>query len=164
MTCSLDGTPFTVTDTPSGQHTGEPRAPCTSAKRFSVTIVLSPFLNTTSPRVASGLDFYMGDARGRFEGDTLVVETRNIRPEAAYRNASENLVITERFTPIDASTLSWEVRFEDPDTWAATWSIEMPLKKETDAAPFEYACHEGNLGLRNILSAARATDAERAKE
>ena len=117
-----------------------------------------------SPRIASNLDFYMGDARGRFEGNTLVVETRNIRPESAYRNASQNLVITERFTPLDENTLSWEVRFEDPDTWTAPWSIEMPLKKEADAAPFEYACHEGNLGLRNILSAARATDAERASE
>jgi len=114
-----------------------------------------------APRIASNLDFYMGDARGRWEGDTLVVETKNIRPQAAYRNASENLVITERFTPIDASTLSWEVRFEDPATWAAPWAIEMPLKRSADAAPFEYACHEGNLGLRNILSAARATDHER---
>src|SRR5688572_12641213 len=115
-----------------------------------------------SPRIASSLDFYMGDARGRWEGDTLVVETRNIRPEAAYRNASENLVVTERFTPIDENTLSWEVRFEDPETWTAPWTIEMPLKREAEAAPFEYACHEGNLGLRNILSAARATDDERA--
>jgi len=114
-----------------------------------------------SPRVASNLDFYMGDARGRFEGDTLVVETRNFRPESAYRSASDSLVITERFTPTDENTLSWEVRFEDPSTWAAPWAIEMPLKRETDAAPFEYACHEGNLGLHNILSAARATDAER---
>jgi hypothetical protein len=114
-----------------------------------------------APRLPSNLDFYMGDARGRFEGDTLVVETRNIRPEAAYRNASENLVITERFSPIDENTLSWEVRFEDPATWTAPWAFEMPLKRSADAAPFEYACHEGNLGLRNILSAARATDAER---
>jgi hypothetical protein len=117
-----------------------------------------------SPRIASNLDLYMGDARGRFEGDTLVVETRNIRREAAYRNASENLVVTERFTPVDENTLSWEVRFEDPETWTAPWAIEMPLKRDADAAPFEYACHEGNLGLRNILSAARATDDERDKK
>jgi hypothetical protein len=117
-----------------------------------------------APRVASSLDFYMGDARGRWEGDTLVVETRNIRPEATYRNASENLVITERFTLIDASTLSWEVRFEDPETWTAPWAFEMPLKRAADAAPFEYACHEGNLGLANILSAARATDDEREQQ
>jgi hypothetical protein len=114
-----------------------------------------------SPRIASDLDYYMGDARGRWDGDTLVVETRNIRPEAAYRNASENLVVTERFTPLDANTLSWEVRFEDPDTWTAPWAFEMPLKRDAEAAPFEYACHEGNLGLANILSAARATDSER---
>ncbi len=114
-----------------------------------------------APRVAPDLDFYMGDARGRWEGDTLVVETRNIHPQAAYRNASENLVITERFSPIDENTLSWEVRFEDPATWTAPWAFEMPLKRSADAAPFEYACHEGNLGLRNILSAARATDHER---
>jgi hypothetical protein len=114
-----------------------------------------------APRIASDLDFYMGDARGRWEGDTLVVETKNIRPQAAYRNASENLVITERFTPTDENTLSWEVRFEDPATWTEPWAFEMPLKRSADAAPFEYACHEGNLGLRNILSAARATDRER---
>jgi hypothetical protein len=114
-----------------------------------------------SPRVASDLDYYMGDARGRWDGDTLVVETRNIRPEAAYRNASESLVVTERFTPVDANTLSWEVRFEDPATWTAPWAFEMPLKRDAEAAPFEYACHEGNLGLANILSAARATDGER---
>ena len=111
-----------------------------------------------SPHLASNLDFFMGDARGRWEGDTLVVETTNIRPEAAYRNASENLKITERFTPIDASTLSWQVRFEDPATWTAPWSFEMPLKRSAEAAPFEYACHEGNLGLANILSAARAAE------
>jgi hypothetical protein len=114
-----------------------------------------------SPRLPSNLDFLMGDARGRFEGDTLVVETTNIRPEAAYRNASENLKIVERFTPVDENTLSWQVRFEDPATWTAPWAFEMPLKRSADAAPFEYACHEGNLGLRNILSAARATDHER---
>jgi hypothetical protein len=117
-----------------------------------------------APRLPSDMGFYMGDARGRFEGDTLVVETTNIRPEAAYRSASANLKITERFTPIDENTLSWEVRFEDPATWTGPWSIEMPLKKSADAAPFEYACHEGNLGLRNILSAARATDRERARD
>ena len=117
-----------------------------------------------SPRLASNLDYYMGDARGRWEGDTLVVETRNIRPEATYRNASEDLVITERFTPVDENTLSWEVRFEDPATWTAPWAFEMPLKRDAEAQPFEYACHEGNLGLANILSAARATDDEREEQ
>jgi hypothetical protein len=107
---------------------------------------------------------WLGVSRGHFEGDTLVVETRNIRAQATYRNASENLVITERFAPIDENTLSWEVRFEDPDTWAAPWAFEMPLKRDAEAQPFEYGCHEGNLGLANILSAARATDGEREQQ
>jgi hypothetical protein len=111
-----------------------------------------------SPHVASQLDFWMGDARGHWEGETLVVETTNIREAAAYRGASKDLKIIERFTPIANDELSWEVGFEDPATWTAPWAIEMPLKRSAEAAPFEYACHEGNLGLRNILSAARATD------
>jgi hypothetical protein len=111
-----------------------------------------------SPHVPSSLSFWMGDARGRWEGDTLVVETTNIREASAYRNASANLKIVERFEPIDEDTLSWEVRFEDPATWTSPWAFEMPLKRSADAAPFEYACHEGNHGLRNILSAARAAE------
>jgi hypothetical protein len=117
-----------------------------------------------SPHLAPEIDFWMGDARGSWEGDTLVVETTNIREAAAYRGASENLKIVERFTPIDEDTLSWEVRFEDPATWAAPWAFEMPLERSADAAPFEYACHEGNLGLRNILSAARAAERDPGSE
>jgi hypothetical protein len=109
-------------------------------------------------RVAPEIRFYMGDARGRWEGDTLVVETTNIREQAAYGNASGDLKIVERFTPIDENTLSWEVRFEDPATWVAPWALEMPLKRSAEATPFEYACHEGNRGLENILSSARAAE------
>ena len=109
-----------------------------------------------SEHIAPAITNYMGDARGHWEGDTLVVETTNIKEASAYRNASENLKITERFVPVDADTLSWTVRFEDSSTWDSPWAIEMPLKRRADAAPFEYACHEGNHGLANILSAARA--------
>jgi hypothetical protein len=111
---------------------------------------------------SDALRSFMGDARGHWEGDTLVVETTNFRASAAYRGASGALKVTERFTPIDADTLRWEVRLEDADTWAAPWAFAMPLKRDASAAVFEYACHEGNLGLRNILSAARA--AERAAD
>jgi hypothetical protein len=111
-----------------------------------------------SSHVGKTIGEYMGDARGHWEGDTLVVETTNIREASAYRNASKDLKITERFKPIDADTLSWTVRFEDPQTWTGPWAIEMPLKRKADAAPFEYACHEGNRGLQDILSAARAAD------
>jgi hypothetical protein len=116
-----------------------------------------------SSHVGKAIGEYMGDARGHWDGDTLVVETTNIRDASAYRNASENLKITERFKPVDADTISWTVRFEDPATWTGPWAIEMPLKRKADAAPFEYACHEGNRGLEDILSAARATDRKAAE-
>jgi len=106
----------------------------------------------------TSLRTYMGHARGRWEGQTLVVETTNIHPLTAYRNASEKLTITERFTPIDAKTLRWEIRFDDPDTWERSWAYAMPLKRDSEHAPYEYACHEGNRGLANILSAARAEE------
>ena len=112
------------------------------------------------PHVAPEVRSYMGDARGHWDGDTLVVETTNLRDGAAYRNASANLKITERFTPVDADTLRWEVRFDDPATWTTPWAFSMPLKRNAESAPFEYACHEGNRGLHNILSAARAAERE----
>jgi hypothetical protein len=111
-----------------------------------------------SPHAAPSHRFYMGDARGHFEGDTLVVETTNFRSGATYRNASSELKIIERFTPVDENTLRWEIRFEDPSTWGAPWAFAMPLKRDASSPMFEYACHEGNLGLANILSAARAAD------
>jgi hypothetical protein len=108
------------------------------------------------PRLSGDFTFYMGDARGYWDGDALVVETTNIRPAAAYRNASGELKITERFTPIGADTLRWEVRFEDSATWQAPWAFAMPLKRDSSSPVFEYACHEGNRGLENFLRAARA--------
>jgi hypothetical protein len=117
------------------------------------------------PRLSSAIRGYMGDARGHWEGDTLVVETTNFRAGGTidgytetYRGVSENLKITERFTPVNADTLRWEVRTEDPSTWVSPWTITMPLKRDAKQAVFEYACHEGNLGLGGILRAARAVE------
>jgi hypothetical protein len=101
---------------------------------------------------------YMGDARGRWEGNTLVVETTNFHPLIAFRGASEKLKVTERFTPLNANTIRWEIRFDDPNTWEQSWAYAMPLKRDAEHAPYEYACHEGNRGLANILSAARAEE------
>jgi hypothetical protein len=110
------------------------------------------------PPLTNGLRFHMGDARGRWEGDTLVVETTNIREDTAYRSASAELKIVERFTPMDSDTLRWEIRFEDPATWEQPWAFAMPLKRDSSLPLFEYACHEGNRGLENILRAARAEE------
>ena len=104
---------------------------------------------------------YTGDARGHWEGDTLVVETTNFMDANAYRGASGKLKMTERFTLVGPNTIKWEARFEDPSTWEKPWAFTMPLKRDTeDGGLFEYACHEGNRGLHNILSAARAEEAQ----
>jgi hypothetical protein len=113
---------------------------------------------------APAIRTYMGEARGRWDGDTLVVETRNIKDQIAYRNANgETLRLIERFTPKGPNTLEWSVTVDDPSTWTRQWTFAMNLtKKDGSQRPFEYACHEGNYGLANILSAARAE--ERAAE
>jgi hypothetical protein len=107
--------------------------------------------------VASVIRPYMGDARGRWDGTTLVIETTNLR--TPYRNSSDRLKIVERFTPISEKKLRWEIRFEDPLTWDRSWAYSMPLTRNEDAPVVEYACHEGNRGLENILRAARMEEA-----
>ena len=106
------------------------------------------------PHVSSAIRNYMGDARGHFEGDTLVVETTNFTDKVPYRGSSQNLRLTERFTPRAPGIVEWSVTFDDPATWTRTWTFAMNLTKTTEP-PFEYACHEGNYAMRNILSIAR---------
>lgn len=110
----------------------------------------------------SSIRSYMGDARGRWEGDTLVVETTNILETSAYGGASDRLTITERFRPISRDLIEWSATFVDPTTWVRPWTFGMQLTRDESQPLFEYACHEGNEGLRGILSAARA--AERARD
>ena len=111
------------------------------------------------PHVSQGIQLYMGDARGRWEGDTLVVETTNFVEQAAFRGASKNLKMTERFKPLGPATVEWSVTLDDPHTWTRPWTFAMNLTKDESKPVFEYACHEGNYGLSNILSAARAEEA-----
>jgi hypothetical protein len=110
--------------------------------------------------VGNGIRSYMGDARGRWDGDALIVETTNFKDEIAYRNASaDTLRLVERFKPIGPNGVEWSVTVDDPATWTRPWTFAMTLtKKDGSQRPFEYACHEGNYGLRNILSAARAEE------
>ncbi len=116
------------------------------------------------PHIGSAIRSYMGDARGRWEGDTLVVETTNIKDEIAYRNASgDTLRLIERFSPNGPGALQWSVTVDDPSTWTRPWTFAMLLNRGGAAQrPFEYACHEGNSGLAGILSAARAEEREAA--
>ena len=108
--------------------------------------------------VKPGIQTYMGDARGHFEGNTLVVETTNFKAASTYRGASEHLKLIERFKPVGPKTVEWSVTLDDPHTWARPWSFAMNLTKDSSQPIFEYGCHEGNYGLRDILSAERAAD------
>jgi hypothetical protein len=112
------------------------------------------------PHVGSAIRTYMGDARGRWDGNTLVVETTNFKDQIAYRGSDGGtLRLVERFTPIGPNTVEWMVTVDDAQTWTRPWTFAMHLtKKDQSQQPYEYACHEGNYGLRNILSAARAVD------
>jgi hypothetical protein len=121
------------------------------------------------PRLSSQFRFYMGDSRGRWDGDTLVVETTNLTAmtgvgangRALFH--SDQLRLVERFTRIDADTIRYELTIDDPVMWTRPWTMAFPLKREPDYGMFEYACHEGNYGLRNILSGSRADEAAGAR-
>jgi hypothetical protein len=109
------------------------------------------------PHVGAPIRSYMGDARGHFEGDTLVVETTNFTDKIPYRGSSPDLKIVERFTPVAPGIVQWAVTLDDAATWTRPWTFAMNLT-QTEAPPFEYACHEGNYAMRNILSIARAEE------
>ena len=110
------------------------------------------------PRLSGAIRGHMGDSRGRWDGDTLVVEATNFTAAAAYRGANPaTLRVTERFTRVSDDVIAWSATLDDPTTWTRPWTIGMPLRRAGfPSLPFE--CHEGNYGLRNILSAERAAE------
>jgi len=122
-----------------------------------------------SPHPGAAIRMYMGDSRGHWEGNTLVVETTNFTDKVAIGSNgagypgdpgyhSEALKVTERFTRTAANTLQYEATVDDPKTWVRPWTIAMPLVREPGYQLFEYACHEGNYAMTNILSGARAAE------
>jgi len=114
------------------------------------------------PHVGQTIRQHMGDARGHWEGETLVVETTNFSALTAYRNSNPaTLKITERFTRVSPEKIDWSATMEDPKTWTKPWTIEIPLTRDPQPV-MAFECHEGNYGLRNILSGARAEDAKKA--
>ena len=113
-----------------------------------------------SARPGKTIASFMGAARGRWDGNTLVVETKNFNDRGAYRNANpDSFVLVERFTPVAPNKVQWSVTINDPATWTRPWTYTMQLTRDSSQPLFEYGCHEGNYGLRNILSAARAEEA-----
>ena len=113
-----------------------------------------PLKASQRPVLSPKIRMYMGDARGRWDGTTLVVETSNLK--ANTRGSSAGLRLTERFTRTGRDGMQYHVTFTDPGTWTAPWTAALDMKARPDnAGVFEYACHEGNHGMSNMLSAAR---------
>ena len=110
-----------------------------------------------SPHLPSNVRQWMGDPRGHWEGDTLVVDTTNFTDKTAFRGSSANLHVVERFRRVDADTILYQFTVDDPSTWTHSWSAEIPMTK-IQGPVFEYACHEGNYGMANNLSGARAEE------
>jgi hypothetical protein len=100
---------------------------------------------------------WWGDSIGWYEGDTLVIETTNFHPQQIFRGASDGLKVTERISRMDADTLLYTFTIDDPQTFTRPWSGEVPFEK-LDELIYEYACHEGNYALANVLSGARAQE------
>jgi hypothetical protein len=115
------------------------------------------------PHPAASVHQWLGDSVARWDGDTLVVDSTNYKERAFQGISSEQLHIAERFTLQDAKTLRWELTIDDPGTWTRPWSLMIPLQR-SDEPVYEYACHEGNIGLKGILAGARADEAKVAKE
>jgi hypothetical protein len=109
------------------------------------------------PHLPPAIRPYVGDSRGRWDGRTLVVNTRNFRRETAFRGSSASMRLEERFTRTGPDTLLYQFTVEDPSTWMRPWTAVVPLQK-VDEPIFEYACHEGNYAMRNILAGARAQE------
>jgi len=139
-------------------------------------IPLDPSTSSGSPRAESrgdgrqlpaSMKSYMGSSRGHFEGNTLVVRTTNLNGKTGMQGngmmliPSDSIVIEERFTPVSANVLQYDVTINDPKTWTAPWKASFPLKRDQDYQMFEYACHEGNYAMRNTLSGSRADEGKK---
>jgi hypothetical protein len=115
------------------------------------------------PHIDADIRLWMGDSRGRWDGDTLVVETTNFAEQIVFNSynccpgAGANLRLVERFTRVDANTLDHRYTVEDPTTYAAPWTASIPLAR-FDGPIYEYACHEGNYGMENLLRGARVQE------
>jgi len=109
------------------------------------------------PHLSSAVRQWLGDSRGHWEGDTLVVDTTNYKPKSFMSLSSEKLHVIERFSRTGPETLKYEITIDDPATWTKPWSLMIPWKHSPNPV-YEYACHEGNIGLEGILAGARADE------
>ena len=108
------------------------------------------------PHLPPGVGQWLGDSRGRWEGQTLVVETTNFDPRTSFRGSRDTLRLVERYTLRDANNLDYEFTIDDPKTFTKQWTASRPMRRQVDGiSVFEYACHEGNYAMTGILKGAR---------
>ena len=112
------------------------------------------------PHIPAGNESFYGDARGHFDGNTLVVVTTRFNTRENFRNTGPQFRTIERFTRTAPDRIEWTVTLEDPDTWDRPWTYSLPLTADDTEMIIEYACHEGNYSLRNILTAQRSDEAK----
>ena len=118
---------------------------------------------TGQPHLVDSVRQLHGDSRGHWEGDTLVIETTNYSSAAQFRGSSDGLEIVERLTRVGPKVLNYEVTITDPTTWMRPWTVLIPLRTSEEPM-FEYACHEGNIGMDGILAGHRAEERARASQ
>jgi len=118
-------------------------------------------IDRRTPRLGRAIHLYMGDPRGRWDGQTLVVDSTNFTDRIGVGGgtvASSSLHLVEKFTRTAPDTIHYEFMVDDPETYSASWTAALDLSAKPGYEIYEYACHEGNYGLRNMLSASRADD------
>ena len=113
------------------------------------------------PHLPQNMRQWLGDSRGHWEGNTLVVDTTNFTEKTHYRGSDENLHLIERFTRTDPDTIVYQFTVDDPTAFTKKWTAEAPMTR-AHWPIYEYACHEGNYAMKNILSGARAQEKEQA--
>ncbi len=136
----------------------------------TAVVILNEMINETRviylgerPHVPSTVRLWNGDSRGRWEGDTLVVETTNFGDQQIFRGFPVgNLRLVERFTRVGADQIDYRMTLTDPGTYARPWTVVLPMT-QTGGPIFEYACHEGNLGMEGILAGHRAEEGKRSR-
>ena len=116
------------------------------------------------PHINSGVQQWLGDSRGHWEGNTLVVQTRNFSPESNFRGAGQHLQLVERFTRVRPDTIAYEFTVTDPTTWVRPWTAMIPWKQAGENEDlFEFSCHEGNVSMSGILAGARVDEKKAAE-
>jgi hypothetical protein len=174
-----------ATDGPEGRSLGErcilwvtagpPMLPGPYNNNFQIiqnrenVVILNEMIHDTrvipldgSPHLPAAIRGWRGDSRGHWDGKTLVVDTTNFSDEYSFRGSDRNLHLTERFTRVSPDTLIYEFTVDDPTAFTKPWTVQIPVTR-TKGPIYEYACHEGNYAMMDILAGARATDKKNPK-